>query len=220
MNEQQLVALVKRVGESLEPDVARLVAVGAARGRARRTRRRLAAVLGGAGVVVAAVALAPLVAVGGPGLPGPAAPPRETPRGLGVTSGGMGATLAALLPGARVVAGEEQSQLDVQRGAVRWRGVTVTVSIDTREAGTPLPARARCDAFAGDRYCAAAPDGAWVHTGGTIALDTHTGEMGALVNDIRVFVPGGYLLEVSAPSRSAVDREMLRDVALDDVWWR
>ncbi|MBB3045174.1 hypothetical protein [Nocardioides soli] len=219
MNEQQMVALVERVGETLEPDVGRLVAGAAARGRVRRGRRRLAGAAGAAVAVVATATAAPLLVVGGGTGAGVATAPGESPRELAVAAGDMSAALATLLPGSRVVADDQPYQFQVQRGVVRWRGGTVTVAIDTRSAGVSTPARERCLAFAGGPPCAAMPGGVWLFEHGRMEFDARTGEEQPLQDHVRAYVPGGFVVDAYDDGAASVGRRLLRTLALDGVWW-
>lgn len=219
MNERQMTALVERVGQVLEPDLARLVAGGTARGRARRGRRRLAAVATAAATGIAAVAVGPLLVVGDGGRSGTAASGEPAPE-LAVSPDDMGATLAALLPGARAAAGDAPYRLHVQGGVVRWRGARVAVTINGGNAGVATTPRVRCESFAGAGYCDAGPRGTWLALGTQAEGDARTGRVGRTGDYLRAYVPGGYLLEVSARPESRVDDATLRRVALADVWWR
>lgn len=216
MSEQQMTALVERVGESLHPDVARLVAGGAARGRSVRRRRRVAIGATALGVTAAACVV-PLVSGGGDRTPTFASDPPTGVRALGVSADDMGEALAGLLPGSRVVDGDS-FQFQVQQGTVAWRGTTVSVSIDVRSAGTATPARERCESFL-DMPCTAGPDGSWIGEHGTIEMDTRTGVLETEVRQVRVYVPDGYVIEAAGEGGTpAGNRQLLRRLALADVW--
>jgi hypothetical protein len=219
MSEQQMIALVERVGETLEPDVGRLVAGGIARGRARRTRRRLATGAGVTAAVAVIAVAAPLLGSAGRGAgPSPSGIPDGMPR-LAVAPADMSTTLAALLPGAEVVEDGEAYQLGIQRGVVSWHGVEVSVMVVSRALGIDRPTWQRCSEYAGE-VCAPAPDGGrlWVSRRGE--LDVRSGQALETVDYARVYVTSGYVLEASAALDGEVDRALLRSIATDDVWWR
>jgi len=220
MNEQQLTMLVERTGDTLAPDVRMLVAGGVARGRARRRRRAIGSTLGGV-AVVGAVALAGILLPGdGPGSgPDPAGPVAPT-RHVAVFPPGTSAVLASLLPGARVVEGDDASyQYQVQRGEVRWRGASVTLTIDARGVGSSTTARERCQAYLGDG-CTETPDGAWVAENSTVEVDSRTGEEGRSFDAVRVYDPDGYVIDAAGERGTpGMGSALLRRIALDDVWF-
>lgn len=220
MNEQQLTTLVGRAGDTLAPDVRRLVAGGVARGRAKRRRRAVGTTLG-AVAVVGAVALAGGLLPGsgpdsGPDPAGPVAPSRH----VAVFPPDTSAVLASLLPGARVVEDDDASyQFQVQRGEVRWRGASVTLTIDSRGVGSTGTARGRCQAYLGDA-CTETPDGAWVAENSTFEVDSRTGEGGRSYDAVRVYDPDGYVIDAAGESGTpGMGSALLRRIALDDVWF-
>jgi hypothetical protein len=212
MNERQLTLLVERVGEALEPDVQTLVVGGRDRGRVRRRRRAGGTALAGV-VAVGAVALTGvLLPRGTDAAPVVTDPPPPT-RQVAVSPSDMGTVLASLLDGARVVQDDgEPYEYQRQRGEVRWRGTTVTVTIDSRSVGIDRGPRERCETSYGP-YCTQAPGGIWVFAGGRSDGTSEGAE------DVEVaYVPGGYVVEVAA-DEGAADRALLRRLVLDDVWF-
>jgi len=219
MSEQQMTVLVGRLGGALQPDVAALVAGGTARGRARRRRRTIGSAAAGVaaiGVVALTAALFPRAANTGPVVTGPVSQSRH----VAVLPPDMGAVLESLLPGARVVEGDEAPyRYQLQGGTVRWHGAAVTVTIDSRSVGTRSSARERCEAFM-DAACSEGPGGAWVAEHGAVELDTRTGEPGPSLDLVRVYEPEGYVVEASGESGApGTGRELLRRLALDDAWF-
>jgi len=219
MNEQQLTMLVERTGDTLAPDVRRLVAGGVARGRARRRRRAVGSALGGLAVVGAVALAGALLPSDGPDSGPDAAGPVPPSRHVAVFPPDTSAVLASLLPGARVVEDDDASyQFQVQRGDVRWHGASVSLTIDSRGVGSSSTARDRCRAFIGDA-CTETPGGAWAAEHGTMEVDSRTGEETTSYDAVRVYDPDGYVIEASGESGSRVDRGLLRRIALDDVWF-
>ena len=214
MNEQQLTALVERVGDSLEPDVARLVAGGAARGRVRRRRRTAGTAFAGVAVVgaVATVGLLlpPAAVDAGPDVADPGPPGRV----VAVAPMDMDDALAGLLPGAEVgVRDDAAYQYQLQHGTVRWQGATVTLTIDSRNVGIASTAQERCETAYGPT-CEQAPGGAWVFEGDRSLIDPVRSD------DVETaYLPEGYVIEATA-DEGKVDREVLLDLVLDERWLR
>jgi hypothetical protein len=213
MSEQQMTALVERVGESLDPDVARLVSGGVARGRTRRRRRVAGVALTGVASLGAVALAATLVPRGdadaGQGVADSVGPHRV----VAVAPTDMDEALAALLPGARVARHDDVPyEFQRQHGTVRFRGKTVTVRIDSRSAGIAKSARTRCES-AYDRLCERVGD-AWLFEGGRSDDDS------GIFDDLVVaYLPEGYVIEgIAGPG--AMDRARLRELVLDDGWLR
>jgi hypothetical protein len=103
---------------------------------------------------------------------------------------------------------------------VRWRGSTVTLTIDSRSVGTATSARDRCVAFAGGSGCTEAAGGAWVFEHGTVEMNVRTGGTESYRDLVRVYDPDGYVIEAGGEHGSGVTRARLRRLALADVWLR
>ncbi len=226
MNEQHVMTLFHQAGASLEPDVTRLVADGAARGRRRRRRRVAGAALAVAAIVGATTLTGAMLSRNDDPAP-EVTSPADHVRQVAVAPEEMDATLAGLLPGARPLEGDEPYQYQIQLGAVEWHGVQVTVSIDSRSVGITTTARERCETFLG-QPCAEAPGGAWIAEHGLIEPAGRRPETYSDV--VTLYDPDGYVIEAVGERGSAeavdqgegsdADRELLRRLVLDEVWLR
>jgi hypothetical protein len=205
MTEQQVVALVDRIGEVLEPDVARIVAAGTARGRSRKRRRRVVAGLG----VAAAIGVVSSVSV---------ALPRDggsVPAAEDVAPAEVSATLAGMLPGSVIAHDPEAYVFQVPRGVVRWHDGIVTVALDSRSVGIDRTPAERCGALDGD--CHETADGAWWVQHGEIEFDAIGGVQTHDWVLVKVYEPDGRVITASG-ERGAIDADQLREIALDDGW--
>ncbi len=171
MNEQQVSALVDRVGRTLEPDVGALVARGTARGRTRRRRRAAASALTGVVAVGAVLGVGlglGLAPGGGPGgaerttvdsfaasAPSSSAPsssaPAESPRRqLGSDPDRAGAMLRELVPAGKVtrVRSWAEASQGYEAGSLLLDGALVTAIVErTMLPGCgELPRGWTCDA--------------------------------------------------------------------------
>jgi hypothetical protein len=160
MNELEMTDLLERVGSGLEPDVARLVAGGAARGRTRQRRRRAGVAAGWLAVVAVLLAATALATAGDTEPPvandstaTPPVPADSEPR-TPIARDDVPAAFASLFGGSvsAALAGE---------GAVtdfRWESYQVRVVIAS--AGLPgLDPAARCTADSGQPNCVVLANG-------------------------------------------------------------
>jgi hypothetical protein len=182
MNEHEMTALMERVGEVLDPDVGVLIARGTARGRARRRRRAVGAVVTGVAGVVVVGALSYASVPDGQGAeaedapvasaPTPSSDDRasQAPRQFGPDPAKMGWVLGDLLVGNVTQRRAWHERLSdssgFQAGSVLLDGAKVTVRLERTE-----PLRA-CDARPSAGECE-------VVLGGIVSWGTYKGSADA-----------------------------------------
>ncbi|GAA4755760.1 hypothetical protein GCM10023350_46570 [Nocardioides endophyticus] len=225
MNEHEMTDLLERVGSCLDPDVAWLVAGGAARGRTRRRRAANAIVAG-----VAAVAV--VGALGYASLPGDEAAenddttaassptlstdlPTQTPRQFGPEPANMGRVLGDLLVGdvTQIRAWHERhgEPSGFQAGSVLLDGAKVTVRLERTQPRPPcgeLPPGAQCEVVLGGIL-------SWWTRGGPASGNGPTGAphprddelVGARASTATNATPDGFVITATAWAAGEEDAE-------------
>jgi hypothetical protein len=241
-------ALLERATRGLQPDVARLVAQGTARGRRTRRRHLVATTVSTLVLAGAAVVMPSLGSGGGAASDRTtvAADPGSDRREVAVSPADLARTLSTLLPGKapRTDLWVESGSDGAHRGTLTWRGARVTVAIDDApdvivddpgatygdgSSAEPRPAPATagdwCRAM-GNR-CRELPGGDWASS--SRGFDGDPADPAGWQASFVLYTRDGYLvlaqassLDDGAPGRArfpVLSVRELRGIATSGVWF-